>query len=142
MTLGRTPFLFPLLLLLTTAVPLAPAPGFAQPQTPAPPPPAPSAADTASPTPALRQLTLDDALELALKNNRDLQAARERLRGSHADVERALAALLPQVSLQGKLTINAPVVSLTLDQSGQVFGSALQGAQITDLQNQTGNGRG
>jgi len=85
-----------------------------------------------------RALTFDEALDLGLKNNRDLQAARERLRGMHADVERALAALLPTVNMQAKLTINEPEVSLTLDQSGQVFGSAVQGAQILDLQLATG----
>jgi outer membrane protein TolC len=80
-----------------------------------------------------RMLTLEDAMLIADKQNRDLLAARERLRMSAADVERARAALLPTVTAQGKVTINAPEVSLTLDQSGQVFNAAYQGAQIADL---------
>lgn len=81
-----------------------------------------------------KPLSLVDALELATKNNRDLQAARERFRGSYSDVERAMAALLPTLNLQGKMTINEPVVSLSLDQSASVFTSAVQSAQILDLQ--------
>ena len=81
-----------------------------------------------------RVLTFEEALLLADKQSRDLLAAREHLRGAYAEVERARAALLPTVTAQGKLTINEPEVSLTLDQSGSVFGSAYQGAQILDLQ--------
>ncbi len=81
-----------------------------------------------------KALSLTDALDLATKNNRDLQAARERLRGSYSDVERAMAALLPTLNLQGKMTINEPVVSLSLDQSASVFTTAVQSAQILDLQ--------
>ena len=81
-----------------------------------------------------KALSLIEALELASKNNRDLQAARVRLRASYSDVERAMAALLPTLNLQGKMTINEPVVSLSLDQSASVFNSAVQGAQILDLQ--------
>lgn len=90
-----------------------------------------------------RMLTIEEALVIADKQSRDLLAARERLRGSYADIERTRAQLLPTVTLQGKLTINEPEVSLTLDQSGQVFGSAYQGAQLLDLQLATGStGRG
>lgn len=85
-----------------------------------------------------KALSLLEALELASKNNRDLQAARVRLRASYSDVERAMAALLPTLNLQGKMTINEPVVSLSLDQSASVFNSAVQGAQILDLQAQAG----
>jgi outer membrane protein TolC len=94
-------------------------------------------AEAPEPTPAQRALTLDEALGLAARNNRDLQAARERLRGSYTDVEKALAALLPTVTAQARLTINAPEVGLTIDQSGQVFSSAYQNAQISDLQQAT-----
>jgi outer membrane protein TolC len=86
-----------------------------------------------------RVLSFEEALLIADKQSRDLLAAREHLRGAYADVERARAALLPTVSAQGKLTINEPEVSLTLDQSGSVFGSAYQGAQILDLQLATGS---
>lgn len=82
---------------------------------------------------AVRSMSLEDALAMGMKNNRDLQAARERLRGSYSDVERALASLMPTVNLQGKMTINEPQVSLNLDQSGSVFNAAYQGAQLFDL---------
>jgi OMF family outer membrane factor len=88
--------------------------------------------------PAESTLTLEEALSLAAKNNGDLQAARERLRGSYSDVEKAMAALLPVLSAQGRLTFNVPEVSLTVDQSGAVFSSAYQNAQILDLQQATG----
>lgn len=64
-----------------------------------------------------RALTFEEAVALAAKNNRDLQAAQERLRGSYADVEKALATLLPTLSAQGKLTINAPDVQLMIDET-------------------------
>lgn len=87
-----------------------------------------------------RALTFDDAMTLSLKNNRDIQAARERLRGTHSDVEKALAALMPTLTASGKLTINEPEVSLGFpDSSGQVISGALQSAQIADLQLSTGN---
>ncbi|MCS6915101.1 MAG: TolC family protein [Myxococcales bacterium] len=72
-----------------------------------------------------RTLTLDEALELARKNNRDLLAARERLNGARADVERALAQLLPRLSAQGRFTVNHPEVELPLDQRSGVFGALL-----------------
>ena len=97
----------------------------------------PESASVPAPVPALRALSLDEALQLAGRNNRDLQAARERLRGAYSDVEKALAALLPTVTAQARLTINAPEVALTIDQSGQVFSSAYQNAQISDLQQAT-----
>ena len=75
-----------------------------------------------------RALSIAEALQLGEKQNRDLQGARERLSGSKADIERAMAALLPTVTAQGKLTVNIPEVRLNLDQSGSVFGSAVQGA--------------
>ena len=40
-----------------------------------------------------RTLTIEDALKLGESQNRDLAAARARLKGAHADVERAMAAL-------------------------------------------------
>ena len=70
---------------------------------------------------AQHPLTLDQALALGEKNNRDLLAARARLRGAHADVERALAALLPTVTAQGKFTYNYPEVSFDL---GQILGAS------------------
>lgn len=79
-----------------------------------------------------KALTVQDALHLGESQNRDLQAARARLQGAHADVERALSALLPTLSVQGRLTINEPEVKVPFDQRQQVFSSLLQGAAVSD----------
>ena len=65
---------------------------------------------------AQRTLTLDEALSLARKNNRDLRAARARLEQSAAGVELAWAALLPQVAAQGRYTHNYKEVALDFGQ--------------------------
>ena len=91
-----------------------------------------------APVTSEKPLSFEDALTLGLKNNRDLQAARVRLRGAYTDVEKAIANLMPTLNATGKLTINEPAVSLDLDQSGQVFAAAYQGAQVLDLQLATG----
>jgi outer membrane protein TolC len=84
----------------------------------------PAASEASAPEtealPAPHALTLEEALTLGEKNNRDLLAARARLRGAHADVERALAALLPTVTAQGKFTYNYPEVTFDL---GQILGA-------------------
>lgn len=100
---------------------------------PLPPPVAPIPLAQESGITGARALSIAEALQLGEKQNRDLQGARERLIGSKADIERAMAALLPTVTAQGKLTVNIPEVRLNLDQSGSVFGSAVQGAQLADL---------
>ena len=100
---------------------------------PLPPPVAPIPLAQESGITGARALSIAEALQLGEKQNRDLQGARERLSGSKADIERAMAALLPTVTAQGKLTVNIPEVRLNLDQSGSVFGSAVQGAQLADL---------
>ena len=100
---------------------------------PLPPPVAPIPLAQESGITGARALSIAEALQLGEKQNRDLQGARERLSGSKADIERAMAALLPTLSAQGKLTVNIPEVRLNLDQSGSVFGSAVQGAQLADL---------
>lgn len=100
---------------------------------PLPPPVAPVPLAQESGITGARALSIAEALQLGEKQNRDLQGARERLSGSKADIERAMAALLPTLSAQGKLTVNIPEVRLNLDQSGSVFGSAVQGAQLADL---------
>src|SRR3954463_8700612 len=88
-------------------LPLTASPAIAQPAAPGTALQDVPATESASARPP-RPLSLDEALALGEKNNRDLQAARARLRGSHADVERALTALLPTVSAQGKFTYNYP----------------------------------
>ena len=100
---------------------------------PLPPPVAPIPLAQETGITGARALSIAEALQLGEKQNRDLQGARERLSGSKADIERAMAALLPTVTAQGKLTVNIPEVRLNLDQSGSVFGSAVQGAQLADL---------
>ncbi len=79
-----------------------------------------------------RTITISDALKLGQEQNRDLAAARARLTGAHADVERAMAALLPTLNVQGRMTINEPEVKVPFDQRQQVFSSLLQGAAISD----------
>ena len=79
-----------------------------------------------------RTLTIEDALKLGESQNRDLAAARARLKGSHADVERAMAALLPTLNVQGRLTINEPEVKVPFDQRLQSFSGLVQGAAISD----------
>jgi outer membrane protein TolC len=82
--------------------------------------------------PAARSLSIDDALKLGESQNRDLAAARARLKGSHADVERAMAALLPTLNVQGRLVINEPEVKVPFDQRVQTFSGLVQGGAISD----------
>jgi outer membrane protein TolC len=82
--------------------------------------------------PAARSLTIDDALKLGESQNRDLAAARARLKGSHADVERAMAALLPTLNVQGRLIINEPEVTVPFDQRVQTFSGLVQGGAVSD----------
>jgi outer membrane protein TolC len=86
---------------------------------------------------AEKPLGFEEALTLGLKNNRDLQAARVRLRGAYTDVEKAIANLMPTLNFTGKMTVNHPEVALDL--SGQAFSGAYQGAQVLDLQVATGS---
>jgi outer membrane protein TolC len=84
-----------------------------------------------------RQLTLDEALDLAKRNNRDLLAARERLKISYADVERAYAVLLPRLTAQGRFTVNHPEVRLDPNQLGggpaATFGQLAQQGALIDV---------
>jgi outer membrane protein TolC len=76
-------------------------------------------------------LTLDDALSLARRNNRDLAAARERIAQAEADVTFARASLLPTATLQGRYLRNDREVAfslggsaLTIQERDQLSGSA------------------
>ena len=72
-----------------------------------------------------RALTLDEALQLARAQNRDLKAARVRLEQSQVQIEQAWTALLPTVAAQGKYTHNYKQVTLDLSQSNlALFGLA------------------
>ena len=81
----------------------------------------------ASPATAQRSLTLNDALDLARRNNRDLQSARARLAGVDATIEQARVALLPTVTAQGKYTHNIPEVVVSLP-PGMTGGAPRQAA--------------
>src|SRR5688572_185013 len=61
---------------------------------------------------AERALTLDEALELARQNNRDLKAAKARLDQARVGIEQAWTVLLPQLSAQAKYTHNYKEVVL------------------------------
>jgi outer membrane protein TolC len=60
------------------------------------------------------QLGLPEALALARKNNRDLAAARARLRQAQVGIEQARTALLPTLAAQGKYTHNYKEASFDL----------------------------
>lgn len=64
---------------------------------------------------AQRTLTLDEALQTAHRNNRDLKQAKARVAQAHAGVLTAWSALLPIVSAQGKYTHNYKEVTLDLN---------------------------
>lgn len=71
------------------------------------------------PTQGDRALQLDDALDLARRNNRDLRAARARLDQAAVSIEQAWTALLPTAAAQGKYTHNYKEVALDLAQFSQ-----------------------
>jgi hypothetical protein len=81
---------------------------------------------------AARSLTIEDAIKLGETQNRDLAAARARLKGAHADVERAMAALLPTLNVQGRLTVNEPEVKVPFDQRPRRFPACCKVAAISD----------
>lgn len=60
------------------------------------------------PVEAPKVISLPEAMELATRANFDLRIAQERIVQSEANVRRAWAALLPQVSLAGNYTFNYP----------------------------------
>jgi outer membrane protein TolC len=63
---------------------------------------------------AQRNVTLDEALALARRNNHDLAAARTHVAQAQAMVELARSSLLPQLSGQGRYTHNYKQVELML----------------------------
>jgi outer membrane protein TolC len=68
---------------------------------------------TALPAHAQRTLSLDETLQLAHRNNRDLAAARENMGLVQATLETVRAQLLPTVAAQGKFTYNDPSAQLS-----------------------------
>ena len=59
-----------------------------------------------------RALTIEEALSIAHRNNRDLAQAKARVAQAHTGVLQAWVALLPQVAAQGKYTHNYKEVTL------------------------------
>jgi outer membrane protein TolC len=82
--------------------------------------------------PAPRTLTLDQALDMARKRNRNLTVERARLAQSQTTVEQAWSVLLPTVAVQGRYTRNniafsfprSPTSNLTIQPLDQLDGSA------------------
>jgi outer membrane protein TolC len=83
--------------------------------------PAVTRADTAAPAP--RELTMEQALALAKRANKNLVVERARLAAAHTNIEQAWAALFPVVTAQGKYTRNYK--NATLD-----FGQLLNGYML------------
>src|SRR5207237_4788150 len=73
---------------------------------------------------AQRTLTLEEALSIARRNNRDLAQAKARVEQAHAGVLQAWAPLLPTVAAQGKYTHNYKEVSI--DFGTQLFNTLKQ----------------
>ena len=80
--------------------------------------PAVTRADTAAPAP--RELTMEQALAMAKRANKNLVVERARLAAAHTNIEQAWAALFPVVTAQGRYTRNYK--NATLD-----FGALLNG---------------
>jgi outer membrane protein TolC len=79
----------------------------------------------AAPAHAERVLTLADALSMAKKQSRDLEAGRARVDQAKSGIDQALAALLPNASAQGKYTHNYKEVDFDLQTlAGTTFGLA------------------
>jgi len=85
--------------------------------------PAVARAETAAPAPL--QLTMDEALAMAKRANKNLVVERARLAQAHTNIEQAWAALFPVVTAQGKFTRNYK--NATLD-----FGALLNSYQLKD----------
>jgi outer membrane protein TolC len=83
--------------------------------------PAVTHADTAAPAP--RPLTMDEALAMAKRANKNLVVERARLAAAHTNIEQAWAALFPVVTAQGKFTRNYK--NAVLD-----FGQLLNGYEL------------
>jgi outer membrane protein TolC len=62
--------------------------------------------------PAPRQLTMDEALAMAKRANKNLVVERARLAQAHTNIEQAWSALFPVVTAQGKYTRNYKNASL------------------------------
>jgi len=87
---------------------------------------------------AQRALTLEEAVQLARQNNRDLKVARESLAQVQVTVEQVRAQLLPTVAAQGKYTFNYPDAQLdpkTFTGATDGLAQVLQGTSGNPIQN-------
>lgn len=64
--------------------------------------------------PVGRAVTLDEALAQARAHDRDVLATREHLNQVKTDIDRAWVPLLPQITLQGKYTLNNKEIDLAV----------------------------
>jgi outer membrane protein TolC len=90
-----------------------------------------------TPARAERSLSLDEALQLARENNRDLKAAREGVALVQATLETIRAQLLPTVTAQGKFTYNYPSAVLdpkTFNAGTDALASVLQSTATDPIQ--------
>jgi outer membrane protein TolC len=79
----------------------------------------------------MRELTLDQALVLARRGNKNLVVERARLAQAHTNIEQAWSALLPVVTAQGKYTRNYKNATLN-------FGALLMGLGVMTTMSNTG----
>ena len=84
-----------------------------------------------SPAGPVRELTLDQALVLAKRGNKNLVVERARLAQAHTNIEQAWSALFPVVTAQGKYTRNYKNATLN-------FGALLMGLGVTTNMSATG----
>lgn len=83
-----------------------------------------------------RPLTLDDALQLAKRNNRDLRQARARVAEAHALELQAWSPLLPTAATQGKYTHNYKEVTLDFSVPGVMLPGLPSGPVVLQKQEQ------
>jgi outer membrane protein len=84
-----------------------------------------------------RVVTLEDAVRITTEKNYDLRIASERIVQSEANVRRAWAALLPQVSLGGSYTFNYPEQRASFGSDEQTRQQALLYRSLANITDQT-----
>ena len=85
---------------------------------------APAVTRAQTPAPAPRELTMEQALAMARRANKNLVVERARLAQAHTNIEQAWSALFPVVTAQGKYTRNYKNATLN-------FGALLSGLGFT-----------
>lgn len=105
------------------AVPAAPAPGA----------PSPAGASGAPlvPTPAVRMLSLDEAVQLALRQNPTLDEALAAIRRAEGVVGEARSFTLPHLTADGRFALQGPIPTFTLTSPPMQPGQPPQQQQIS-----------